>query len=407
MQVADNSIKTLNSIEDLKTVRVTQVANFSKCPARWRGELLGLGTPSTSKYAAIGTALHAVIERYLRGDVELFTKEWEDQMLWLDSAGVSPKERLALLSYIQRHLAPIRNRCIAIEDEFRLPLVEGAPDIVGHRDCLFEDAETIVIRDHKSNRQFEGVDHWRSQFQPLLYALGTAVQYPKKTIVFEIGYIILGEVVRWEITPEEMKAYADYLTARYAEMWEEVRIYKRTGHWPERINEGCYHCPMREQCPTLQWAHKDFLWSFERRDDLELGQKFEWVKDVQSSINAKVEELKQQLIEEIKSNDGQGLYVGDKLYSLKKSRRRSVEFPSLYQRLWNVTQTLPQEQQSEMWQRVSEKLGTMVSVKLGELDDFLLSYPQYRLAIEEIVETVESDSLSLQISNNPLKGVVV
>ena len=402
-QVADNSIRTFSSLDQLDRVRVTQVKTFHECPARWKAEVLGHGTPYKSKYAAIGTALHAVIERYLRGDFELFTKEWEDQMLWLDANGVNSKERLGLLNYITKHLAPIRQNCFSIEDEFRLSLVPDAPDIVGHRDCLFHEPNAIVIRDHKSNRQFEGVEHWRAQFQPLLYALGTARQYPGRNIIFEIGYILLGEVVRWVMSPEDITMYETYLTKRYQEMWDEIRVYKRTGQWPERINDHCSYCPLRNECSTLVWSHQDFMRSFTRSaGDTSLGERLEWAKAVQSTINHKVDELKEELIAEIKANDGASLYVGNKLYSLRKAKRREVKWPALWSKLWEITQTLPADQQTEMWNRIMERLNDMVSVKVGNLSEFLLEYPQYSEPVNAIIESVESETVSLQVKDAPL-----
>ena len=403
-ELTKNETVTVKSLDEITHTRVTSIKTFHSCPARWRAEILGMGTKSKSKYADMGTAVHYVIEKCLLHQLELFTREWEESMLWLESVGVPPKERIALLRYITQFVLPYRPHLIDVEATMELPLVSGAPPIRGHIDCRFEGADnSVIIRDHKTSRRFDGVDHWRNQFQPLLYALGTAKQFPNRDIVFEIGYVNFGELVRWRITPQEMAVYETYLTSRYADMHAEIVVYKRTGQWPERINDNCNYCPLRNECSALVWSHQDFMRSFDRNvGDISLGERLEWAKAVQSTVNHKVDELKEALIEEIKANDGQGIYVGGKLYSLKKAKRRQVTWPVLWGKLWEVTQTLPADQQTDMWNRIMERLNDMVSVKVTSLSEFLLAYPAYSEPVNAIIESVESETLSLQIKDTPL-----
>ena len=235
--MTDNRLKTISSLDDIQKIRVTQVEGFHGCPARFKAAFLGEGNNNKSKAAEIGTALHLVIERYLCDQFELYTPEWEEYLVWLHKKGVPTKERQALLTYLQS-LESMRQHVIAVEWEFPLSLVSGAPDIVGHIDATFcNEQGGITIRDHKSNRQFEGVSEWKKKFQPILYAIGVSEHYPGHAITFEIGYIILGEVVSWNISVEELAIYKQHLTRRYAEMWEEILVYRRTGEWPERPND--------------------------------------------------------------------------------------------------------------------------------------------------------------------------
>jgi CRISPR/Cas system-associated exonuclease Cas4 (RecB family) len=261
--MADNSLRILQSLDDLKSIRVTSLDTFRTCPSKWRASILGYGEEVKSKAAETGTLLHQIIEDYLFRKFKLYTNECQDIQIMLENAGVPAKERLALISYLQS-ITPYRERIKAVEYEFKLQFVENAPPVVGHIDLLLDDDDGgITIIDHKSNRTYQEVNYWKKQLQLQFYAGAVHCIWPNAPhIRCQIGYILLNETVNWEFTQDEIRNYLHYLSTIYHEFIEEFRVYSRTSEFPERVNSHCKYCSVKRDCRTLQYQHLEFLNSF-------------------------------------------------------------------------------------------------------------------------------------------------
>lgn len=386
--MTDNSHKPLQSLNDIEYFRVTSIAEFSQCPRRWLAKLLGEGKQTESPYSTMGTAVHLAIEQYLQCEFD-FPEGWDRVARDLEAAGLIPKERLACRDYI-RCLADHRARTIALEWEFTLPMLDGAPPVRGHIDAIFAEPDAmhpgryrIVIRDHKTNRSYKSVEWWRKQTQPLLYTWAVRDTFgPEVGIDFELGYVNLGELLRW--TPTE----AEVATARttFTEMWQAFQVYQRTSQWPEIINDNCGYCPLRDSCPTLSRGQKDFLGSLakQEQDGWDLPCRYQWGASVLKSMEVKCEEMKAELISQI-AVDGPQAAPGA-VYDIRRGSRRVAD-PSGVRR---VVETWP-----GMIERAGMVESDLFSVKLAGLDKLMDCHPEYEAALAEAVSTVEAEAPTL------------
>jgi hypothetical protein len=332
--VTDNSHRFLASLDALDRFRVTQVASFADCPRRWKANMLGEGEQKESPYAAIGTAVHLVVEQYLRGDID-FPESWHEVALRLEAAGVSPKERLSTRDYCLS-LADRRGAVLALELEVQADLHIDAPPVVGHIDCLFlEEVEgqlAVIIRDHKTNRQLKPVEWWSQQTQPRLYALmvreylrGNRAIPWSVPIYFELGYVNLGVTHRWLTSEDNDREVRDL----FRQMWDEFCVYERTGEWPERVNEWCGYCPLKKTCEALPKSQTAFLGKLARRKEEgeSVAKRYEFAKNCVAAMQTTADELKGELLALVTEHGD--VQEGDTLYTARKGTRREVDASAL------------------------------------------------------------------------------
>jgi hypothetical protein len=380
----DNSHRFLESLDVIDRFRVTQVASFAECPARWRANMLGLGEQKESPYAQMGTAVHLAIERYLRGDVD-FPEGWQDVAQMLEAAGVSPKERLQTRDYCLS-LADRRGAVLALETEVSLRPGDAVP-ILGHIDALFLeevlDGHAVVIRDHKTNRSLKPVEWWAQQVQPRLYAAMVRQMMGERDmdppIYFELGYVNLGVTHRWLTDP----AGDGEVMALYYAMLDEFAVYRRTGEWPERVNEHCAYCPLKKTCEALPKSQEQFLGKLARR--AEAGQsvaaRYEFARHTLAAMQSVTDELRGELLALVTEHGS--LQEGDTLYTTRKSTRREVAPSALLEEVYTLGSFTPEE------------IDSLLTVKVGELDRLIKRYPEIDALLMPLVRTVESEEVTL------------
>ncbi len=251
----NNSQQVISSLDDLKVIRVTSLAQFLDCPRRWQAQITGQEPWRDSKWAQIGTAVHLMVEAYLRGEFELFEKSAEAWWARMFEAGVPDKERRALLKYLQS-LSGRRCQVIALEHEFTLSVVEGAWPLRGHIDALFLDEFGVLIWDHKTNRRPETANNWSRRVQQRAYAWAVRRLLPEqKEINWCIGYVNLGEIVMWKTSHLEDL----WFEHQFREAWEQFQQFRNADHWPEQLNDNCGYCPFQGQCATYRTSIEAML----------------------------------------------------------------------------------------------------------------------------------------------------
>jgi hypothetical protein len=260
-EFTDNSLRILNSLDDLREFRVTGIASFQQCPARWRAEQLGLvpggqavGGDPGNKWTRMGTAAHTVIERFI--------EDGHSDLNWalglLTDAGMAKAEQSKVIDYLNTTCWPLHHKKIVTELRFTqtpgggLYRISGALDLI----CYEEKDGVWEIWDHKTNRQMETAEEWQAKIQPMFYEwlLREELDLPADARVrYNIGYVLLGTVVSWDCD-RDMPAQAKRLFRQTVDAFE---VYKATGEWPERLNAYCYNCPLVKQCQTAQQSLRD------------------------------------------------------------------------------------------------------------------------------------------------------
>lgn len=390
-----NAHQPLVTLDNLKSVRVTQISKFQECPASWRAMMVGEGDRQESQAARTGTAAHRVIEGYLRREFEL--NAWLPCADYLAREGVTEEESRQIFRYLI-DLAPRQGDVLAIEEELDCSLLAGAPFVRGHIDVIFQDPDGgLTIRDHKTNRRLESVAEWRQKTQPRFYSAMVRQKWPaRRPIRFEIGYVLLGKTISWETSPED--DFAVYET--YQEFWDGFQFYQRTGEWPERVNDNCRFCSIRRECPTIKRATEGFQIAFLKQTERPLPEQLAWVKSVLKAVEAQCDELKMQIIANVQEAGG-WIDYGDQRYSVQPSRRRDIGYRELWWKLWELCGWLGENGQRELggalWERFNTEVNQLVNVRMGAFDRLLEDFPILKEHVEPLVKVVESETPTLTI----------
>ena len=311
-----NSHRHLSSLDELENIRVTGVKTFHACPRRWKAEILGEGVHRESPYARRGTAVHAIVERYLRGEpaTDAF---FEEARIFLNSQELPEEEIEACFRYLGT-LEPLRDRVLHVEHT--VSHSGYWHPIVGHVDAIFwyNDEGDILILDHKTNRFYRGSDWWSRQPQQRLYAwlvrrtfLGR--EPPLRDIYFAIGYVNLDRRVIWRTDPAD----AAWAWQQYDNLMLELEVYRRTEEWPERVNPDCRFCPLKSTCQTLQ-RHT------EGGSDGTMLERYQWAGTQAKVFEAILEDLREQILTRV---DQSGEVTEGNLRAwAKRTQRRSISF---------------------------------------------------------------------------------
>src|SRR5207237_10047575 len=97
------------------------------------------------------------------------------------------------------------------------------------------------------------------------------------------------------------------------------------GDDPARINEYCGNCCIHHSCVVVNNAHDNFMESLVQIEEKPLVERYLHAKHVQASIEAKTNELKAEVIEQLQNNGGKLEHNGMLLY-LYNGKRREIEY---------------------------------------------------------------------------------
>lgn len=408
--LADNSLKTVNSLDEVTEFRVTGLVAFETCPRRWAAEIQGakLTDPKalerSQKYSRIGTAAHHVIEAYLTGKLdpenEVFTWTWEQADRFCMKAGMPPAERENLRTYLGM-LAPWRERMRHTEHKLTSNTdVElwfaGTLDYIGW--C--EEDQCWDILDHKTNREFEPAEVWAQKLQPLLYTvllrrwLRDTYQAWNADIRYTIGYVNLGQFVTWTTD----SGHEDIAWGRVEELREEFYVYRRTGEFPARVNKFCSNCPLRDRCPAAKEAVENLagLVGAMEVEKVSPLARHEFLTNAVKLAEGMLEEVREEIrcrmtLAEVEAWEDEGWTA-----TLRSRKTRSADPVEV------LTAVSRQEGMSP------HDLWGCFSVKMTALDKLTVKYPELAPALVGIVTSEESETPTLSIrklKSRTLQGV--
>jgi CRISPR/Cas system-associated exonuclease Cas4 (RecB family) len=377
-------------LNELEYFRVTGLQEYENCPKKWAAErLFETGKQVSSKYAAIGTAVHAIIESHFKGEYAVR----ESQIKYMADAGVDAEEITKCFRYIDL-LSKERLQVGHLEMEFTLPLipVEGAKPVRGHLDFVGIQDDILTIVDHKTNRTFEPVDVWKKKLQTRLYSMALRQLWKDhgvNEIRFIIGYVNLGTFVRWSTTAEDDVETAERIT----KIWNEIVEYTEKKEFEARLNDTCQYCSLTKVCDLFQNNVVKFQ---DSAASLMLGmddfQRYDLLKMVADLASKEADKLKPTLVQEVQAAGGTIARHG-KVFELTQGQRRSVEFTPLFDALMQHAQENPQ-----FYASVREFYGDLFSAKVGGVDELLKHFPELTKQIEALI-TVNTNQPSISIKS--------
>lgn len=371
-----NSQPFLESLDQLERIRVTGVKDFHACPRMWKAKQLGEGVQKESPYAKRGTAVHYVVERYLK-QLAIGTEDGghTDVQTFLRSEGVPDDEIENVFRYLEA-LKPLRPHLIEVEKGVTFGRCSHWRPVSGHVDALFRynDEGDVLILDHKTNRSFRGSDWWKHQPQPRFYAWLVRHLIPTaRDIYFAIGYVNLGRRVVWRTDPADDK----WCYERYTALLDELRVYARTGEWPERINPDCRYCPLKSTCATFRRSLDTDVAVLDT--DLKM---YQWYTGRQKALESILEDVRERLTQRL-TQEGDLVENGYRAY-LRPNQRRTVSFANALDAVAPSFGLLPGPTlKSEV-----DALEEIFSVKVGGLDKFFEQHPEAADRVSRLVGSI-------------------
>ncbi len=385
------SIVPVTDITSLSHVRVTGVGGYRECPKAWVTRTFELVPERKSPYAAVGTSVHAVIEAYLRKQHDgPDDPRWGEQEVTLRAAGVRDSEIENLRGYI-RSLEEWRDSVIVIEHEFKLEMPGFGLPIMGHQDVVFALADgALMIVDHKTNRKYADQSWWAKQFQPRLYAWAARKLWPQyHNVWYQIGYVNLGTVVRWQTSPSDDEATEHELRA----IWEEMLAHNQLQDFPERFNDGCGWCPLHRSCATfsgeLDRVREGFLSSVA---DQPLAERYLWAQRVRKAAEQLEGNLKKEILEQMELTSGEALEGEGVRLVRALGTKRTAPFSAVWAKVRGAAEVDPDFEQAMVGE-----VDKIFSVRVTGLDDVAKRVPMLKPLLAEVVRPVPNSEYAIKV----------
>jgi len=373
----------------ITALRVTSAQSFEECPAKWFNENFVETERRDSPYATIGTAVHAIIERFL-----IARKAGEQAFAIIDkdenwSKIPNADERKNLRKYLDL-LDKREYEIIATEYEFSFEMYPGYLPILGHIDLILFDktTNTIIVWDHKTNRGYEGVEVWRHKLQPRLYTMAVRRMFPEaKNIRFVIGYVNLVTTVEWTITEED-----DLVTfGRCGKIYGELE----RNQFETRIGTGCQYCSLRSTCLAFSAQVTEFKEDAIAKlesSGMSNAEKYLKLKQVVNLAKGYMLSTEIALMEEIKDSGGKIVCDGQE-FTNETGSARKLDVNDV---LPIVLSALNRDEEEIVGLR--ELLPEIFTAKLGCIDELKEPFPELARDIASKIITVSNKESSLKVT---------
>lgn len=219
---------------------------------------------------------------------------------------------------------------LTIEDRFRVSTDEGVM-LIGAMDkveALSDD--TVLVVDYKTSKYFETSAELKSDIQLSVYDVVASIKYPEyKRIILSLDYLRGDQVFTYR-TSEERRGFLDYMLAIYKEM---LKLEKED--CTPMLNDMCNWCDFTDNCTAYQeaLAGRSLLKKNpEEYDNEELVKDYLEVKSKKRIIDNRERQLKQYILEKIKTGEKDLIGQGKQLY-IRQNSSVAYDVRSVYDAL--------------------------------------------------------------------------
>jgi hypothetical protein len=238
-------------------IRATEFRQFVACPEYYfqvqAMKELFTTEELTNKYAELGTKYHALIEELILEnrleDSEYITSKIEDLNLG--------KYRVPATKYIGEIKKLLFGRQYLVEHTF------AHTDLTGTADIMIIEHDSIHFIDHKTTRKDKGVEYWKHNIQPMVYAEFARRWFKQtfdrevQTVYFTIGLVFFNRLINFVYTDLELERNRKKIEYLYSEYITEQG---KTIHH-RALNEDCPYCPLAKECSLNIAASNSFALS--------------------------------------------------------------------------------------------------------------------------------------------------
>lgn len=248
------------------------VSTYQRCPLRFFFQYVEGRTPEfVSSNLVFGSAVHTAIERHYRCRFDGAATPGIDDLLaihdkaWAEEADGEVRfgsgesfEKLRelasrMLTAFQAHeVSSLDTELLAVEEEFRGPIIPDCPDVLGRVDLVVAGHDALRIVDFKTSRSsWYAAKVAEAATQMLLYTALVAPLAKAVDLPVTIEWVILTKgktsiVDRHELTPDPRQVERAKLVVRC--VWQAIVA----GHfYPNPSAMNCPSCPFQTACS--QW----------------------------------------------------------------------------------------------------------------------------------------------------------
>lgn len=373
-----------NKMNTLKHLSPSSISILESCPRQWQCNYIEGRRSPQSEFAAIGTAVHAMMESWLKNNIG------HPSMHPSLACIPDQSEKESAIKYALSREGK-RSKLLGTEIEF---MVEVAPGInaKGFIDAVYWHPDgTLEIEDHKTNRTRETTEEWARKIQPRLYSLVARRHlWPTASrIRFTIGYPMIGGDVSWETDPE----WDDETLERIKSAWDTMV----SGPYEERVGDHCRFCVRNQECGSYREATSGLASSlapFLGSEDP--AQRILNLKSIKKIIESELEKAELEVREIIAEK---GVLVSSGLeWTISNKPKRGA--PSFLE-TWRAAMG-PEGYDPDAIEELFKVCDELFSVKLGGLDLLMKQHQELYIRLKPIVRSIPTDS----IVTSPVEKVV-
>lgn len=245
-----------------RTISASSIQTFEACPARYKAENIDRIPQTSGKAAALGTVVHAALEKYITdglhlaggtvADLHAYLEEaWWDEFYEMDDKMYSDGKDMLARWWDRNQDWSYREVVMAeVKERFALTLPGRDPIPVTYIwDRCDRDIHTgdINVVDYKTYGSPLPIDALKERIQPRLYALGAYIRFKDED--FEKIWVTY-DMLRYEEISVAFTRDECVTTWRYLQRVAE-RILASDGT-EETLNDTCRWCVRQAVCETLQ-----------------------------------------------------------------------------------------------------------------------------------------------------------
>jgi putative RecB family exonuclease len=241
---------------------------YQQCPLRYFFRYVRkLPERTVSASLIFGSAIHRAIELHFRrlqaqrepADLEELYEAYLDTWQSSDDKtiqfGQDDRHSLDLLAkrvlqvFHQSNLAHGAGRVLAVEQEIRLPLIAGVPNLLARVDLITETAEAVVLTDFKTSRSRWNNEHVQEAAEQLVLYGQLVREVYQKSIRLQFAVITKTKAPSFDVFPvpwDNRRAQRTTTTVRH--VWQAI---EGRHFYPAPSSMQCPSCPYRTEC--VEW----------------------------------------------------------------------------------------------------------------------------------------------------------
>ena len=312
----------------------SRLGTFQQCKYKYKLQYIDkIKSDLESIEIFMGKRVHEVLEK-LYNDLkfqklntkeellQFFEKIWDEN--WHDKVFIVKDEYTAknykemgkkFIADYYEHYKPFNHRTvIAIETQDRMDFSDGNQYHIRIDHLACDKDGNYYVCDYKTNNSLKAQEELDEDHQLAMYSLWVKQKYPDAKSVKLVWYFLAFDK---EMVSERNDEQLEELKKQIEKLIKEIEICDK---FPTNISSLCDYCQYKPQCPA--WKHKFEVErakkEFSEDDGGKLVDEFDKLQETKKEAEAKIEEIKKDLIEFSKQKEIDVVFGTNKKCSVKE-----------------------------------------------------------------------------------------